>query len=346
MLKPRIRTAVVMLLVLLGALLAPRPEPLLLLLIVLASCALWEWLRLILPQQAQSRDAMAMAGSGVLFALLNLLAVQWFDIWLGAWTTEGASAATGAGLQVPPAVWPQALRGLITQWLMPLVALSWCIGATLAVMCAPYGGVTPCATQRCAASASASESARAVASARLDVAASAVRPAVWPAVFPAIAAVAAVIAVWTALVLLYQTHGVWMLVSLMALVWCADVAAYFTGRAFGRHKLVPGVSPGKTWEGAAGGVLAAVAWTWASMRFDGSFGAALSERHALPVALVLAALLAALSIVGDLYESLLKRRAGVKDSSALLPGHGGVLDRIDALLPVAPAAYCLLHLGA
>lgn len=153
--------------------------------------------------------------------------------------------------------------------------------------------------------------------------------------------VLAVVAAWVALVLLFVRFGAWCLVSMMALIWCADIAAYFVGRAVGRRKLAPSVSPGKTWEGAAGGMLAAAIWTTATATVPGSFGAILAQQWSLPAVFLLACLLAAISIVGDLFESLLKRRAGVKDSSRLLPGHGGVYDRIDALLPVAPVAILL-----
>lgn len=153
--------------------------------------------------------------------------------------------------------------------------------------------------------------------------------------------VLAIAAVWFALVQLFVQHGAWFVISLMALIWCADIAAYFCGKALGRHKLAPKVSPGKTWEGAAGGVLAAVAWVLLSAQWPGSFAHLLVQMFSIPVVIFIAAFLGALSIVGDLFESLLKRRAGMKDSSQLLPGHGGVYDRIDALLPVAPLAWLI-----
>lgn len=156
----------------------------------------------------------------------------------------------------------------------------------------------------------------------------------------------AVWATWAALIQFFLAFGAWFLVSLLALIWCADIGAYFVGKTVGKRKLAPRVSPGKSWEGAIGGVLLAVLWVGVSSRWPGSFGAALVQLWSLGGALVLAAFLAGLSIVGDLFESLLKRRAGRKDSSALLPGHGGVYDRIDALLPVAPAALLLLSIGA
>ncbi|WP_397473214.1 phosphatidate cytidylyltransferase [Pusillimonas sp.] len=159
-------------------------------------------------------------------------------------------------------------------------------------------------------------------------------------------AIFAVWSAWAALVQFYLAFGAWFLISLLALIWFADVGAYFAGKAFGRRKLAPRVSPGKSWEGAIAGVLAAVIWVAVSSQWQGSFGAALVQGWSWAGALALSALLAALSIIGDLFESLLKRRAGRKDSSALLPGHGGVYDRIDALLPVAPTAFLLVSIAA
>ncbi|MET0553557.1 MAG: phosphatidate cytidylyltransferase [Vicinamibacteria bacterium] len=120
------------------------------------------------------------------------------------------------------------------------------------------------------------------------------------------------------------SDGSWRIVLLLAIVMAADTAAYFTGRALGRHKLAPAISPGKTIEGAvgglAGGILGALAVRGA--------GLALPVGHAV----VLGALVAVAAMAGDLVESLLKRWAGVKDSGALFPGHGGMLDRLDSLL--------------
>jgi len=159
--------------------------------------------------------------------------------------------------------------------------------------------------------------------------------------FLSLFAILALYAAWASLVLMFLAFGARYVVSLLILVWVADIAAYFAGRAWGRRKLAPRVSPGKTFEGALAGVLAAVAWIALSSQWAGTYGHALAGRWSPGVALLWAALLAAMSIVGDLFESLLKRRAGRKDSSGLLPGHGGVLDRIDALLPVAPLALLL-----
>jgi len=122
--------------------------------------------------------------------------------------------------------------------------------------------------------------------------------------------------------------------AVLVLVWIADTAAYFVGRAWGRRKLAPAISPGKTWEGAAGGVVGALAYAIILAAFAGHI--------AWAPWLAAAAVLAAVSIVGDLFESAAKRQAGVKDSGALLPGHGGILDRIDSATATLPLAALLL----
>ncbi|MBI3371157.1 MAG: phosphatidate cytidylyltransferase [Betaproteobacteria bacterium] len=133
-----------------------------------------------------------------------------------------------------------------------------------------------------------------------------------------------------------------LLLALLALVWVADCAAYFAGRRFGRRKLAPATSPGKTWEGVAGGLAASLAY---------AIILALAAPRGLPVPegwmewaayALIAVLLCALSVVGDLFESAAKRQAGVKDSGALLPGHGGVLDRIDSATSTLPVAALML----
>lgn len=146
-------------------------------------------------------------------------------------------------------------------------------------------------------------------------------------------------------ILVLFAHSPGYLLSVMALVWIADIGAYFSGKAFGRRKLAPSISPGKSWEGAIGGglavlliasvtIVAAPSTPW----LQDTFAVALHARFGWAGALPILAVIVAASIVGDLFESLLKRRAGMKDSSSLLPGHGGVLDRIDALIPVLPLA--------
>jgi phosphatidate cytidylyltransferase len=153
---------------------------------------------------------------------------------------------------------------------------------------------------------------------------------------------------------LHQAHlrGVNFLLSVLVLVWAADVFAYFAGRALGgrcfARKLAPAISPGKTWEGVLGGLAGVllIAGLWIvwdrGHPQDGSSLHTLLWQQGTVVAVVGWAFLTAMSVVGDLPESLVKRSAGVKDSSGLLPGHGGVLDRVDALLPTLPLAMMLL----
>jgi phosphatidate cytidylyltransferase len=143
---------------------------------------------------------------------------------------------------------------------------------------------------------------------------------------------------WVAVVQL-QVRSPWLLLALMAIVWIADTAAYFSGRRFGKRKLAPAISPGKTWEGVYGALIAVALYALALLPFarDNGYGGTLSPAVALGwVAIVI--VVAGLSIIGDLFESHLKRQRGVKDSGTVLPGHGGVLDRIDALLAAMPAA--------
>jgi phosphatidate cytidylyltransferase len=173
---------------------------------------------------------------------------------------------------------------------------------------------------------------------------------------------------WMALVAA-QTRSLAFLLSVLCLVWVADVAAYFGGRAWGRRKLAPAISPGKSWEGVWSGVVGVLllSWGWVALEGSGALqglapgtppnvstqasasGAAslfaqLFGRYGVAWGVCLLMLLAGMSVVGDLFESLVKRAAGAKDSSRLLPGHGGVLDRIDALLPVFPLALALVSL--
>ena len=123
----------------------------------------------------------------------------------------------------------------------------------------------------------------------------------------------------------------------------ADTAAYFSGRAFGRRKLAPEISPGKTWEGVAGGVVACTFYAIILTMFDPGLEARVTGVMWGPF-LAAAMLLCALSVLGDLCESALKRRAGAKDSGTLLPGHGGVLDRVDSATAVLPVGALLLSL--
>jgi phosphatidate cytidylyltransferase len=157
----------------------------------------------------------------------------------------------------------------------------------------------------------------------------------------AVAGVVVLVGAWAAVVHL-QARSPWLVLAAMAIVWIADTAAYFAGRAFGRRKLAPSVSPGKTWEGVYGALAGVAAYALALVPAAERAGFAGTPSALVIAAWVLVALaLAALSIVGDLVESRLKRAAGVKDSGRLLPGHGGVLDRIDALVAAMPAAAML-----
>jgi phosphatidate cytidylyltransferase len=137
---------------------------------------------------------------------------------------------------------------------------------------------------------------------------------------------------WMSIVMLHGStpHGPRLVLFLFVLIWVADSGAYFAGRAFGRRKLSPFVSPGKTWAGAVGAMVGA-ALSAAALTFSGWVGS-----PSLTMLVLLCVLVTVISIGGDLWESRLKREAGVKDSGALLPGHGGMLDRIDSLLAAAP----------
>ncbi len=178
-------------------------------------------------------------------------------------------------------------------------------------------------------------------------------PAGWPALAPPLRWALGLGLLWTAWLALAHARalGINFILSVFCLVWMADVAAYFGGRAFGRRKLAPAISPGKSWEGVWSGMLGVLVlahvWHWLDGRaaFDSaSLYTRLIERLGLVPTLLALVFLAAMSVVGDLFESLVKRSAGAKDSSQLLPGHGGVLDRVDALLPVFPIALALASL--
>lgn len=280
MLRQRILTAIVLLLIVAAAVIAPTPWPMLALLGLMVGCALWEWLRLVI-------DSAAVRWGGAVLAVLVLVP-------LSRLLSDGQPT----------------LEAVFTSYLLPLAVLFW-------LTLAPVSVVRAQVPDAC-------------------------RPGML-----ALAGVLTLAATWYALAWVFLRHGAAALISLWALIWAADIAAYFTGRSLGRHKLAPRVSPGKTLEGAAGGILAATAWLVATaVWWPDSFGALLLARMGWVGLIVAGVMLAAWSILGDLFESLLKRRAGVKDSSQLLPGHGGVYDRIDAVLPVAPAAVLLLMLAA
>jgi phosphatidate cytidylyltransferase len=146
---------------------------------------------------------------------------------------------------------------------------------------------------------------------------------------------------WQGLVQIKQYPlGNWLIMAVMVLVWGADIGAYFSGRAFGKRKLAPQVSPGKSWEGVYGGLALSLLIT-AVVGFvrDWSFAQVL-------MGLIGAAVVVFISVVGDLTESMFKRQSGIKDSSNLLPGHGGILDRIDSLTAAIPVFAVLLWIAA
>jgi phosphatidate cytidylyltransferase len=147
-----------------------------------------------------------------------------------------------------------------------------------------------------------------------------------------VAGVLVLLPAWMALVYLRKVSP-WLVLGVMMTVWIADSAAYFSGKAFGRHKLAPEISPGKTWEGVAGAALAV-----------SLYGFVLCLTFDISLWLVVGLLgVMIMSIIGDLFESLLKRQSGLKDSGNILPGHGGVLDRIDGLTSTLPLVALYLH---
>ena len=278
MLKQRVMTAAVMLLVLLPVMFAPVAWPFALLTLVIVAVAGWEWGRL---NGAGNTASLAMGALvGVLCAAALLL----------GWVGVGAS----------PAWW--------------LACGGWVLGGAMAVK---------------------------------------VGPAAWPALPKAARWVLGVTMLFTAWLALASAKVVGMnyLMSVFCLVWVADISAYFGGRALGRRKLAPTISPGKSWEGVwsgmAGVMVLAAVWIFADKTWplgSASVFTLLWQRFDVLGLMLALVFLCAMSVLGDLVESLVKRAAGAKDSSQLLPGHGGVLDRVDALLPVFPIAMALSSL--
>lgn len=175
-------------------------------------------------------------------------------------------------------------------------------------------------------------------------------PTGWPRMAPAVRIPLGAVLLWGAWIAIVQAKvvGTNFLLSIFCLVWMADIAAYAGGRAFGKRKLAPGISPGKSWEGVWTGMVGVLVlgFVWVHvidvrLPVDSASLYTRLVRQMGATSLLAVVFLAAMSVVGDLFESLIKRAAGAKDSSGLLPGHGGVLDRIDALLPVFPLALAL-----
>jgi phosphatidate cytidylyltransferase len=278
MLKQRVITAVLLLLVLLPAMLHPSPAAFMALTLLMIGAGAWEWGRL---------NGAGQAGS-----------------WIGA-----AACALLCAL-----AWRFG-------WVAQPVGLVWIIASALWVLA---GAVL--------------------------LAGGAAAWSRWPRSLRLPAGVLALALAWLALAQA-RVLGVNFLLSALLLVWVADVFAYFVGRAFGRNKLAPTVSPGKSWEGVWGGLagvaLLALAWVLADQQWPSNSPSLFTRLWGIGLLVLLTGIvyLFAMSVLGDLLESLVKRSAGVKDSSRLLPGHGGVLDRIDALLPVLPAAMMLATFG-
>jgi phosphatidate cytidylyltransferase len=182
-----------------------------------------------------------------------------------------------------------------------------------------------------------------------------VGPPAWPRLAAPLRWVIGPVVLWAAWLALIHARvvGINFMLSMLCLVWMADIAAYFGGRAFGKRKLAPSISPGKSWEGVWSGVVGVLALAWIWVQLDQRFGFDGPSLYSHLVvgfgwlwAAIALLVLCGLSVVGDLVESLVKRAAGAKDSSRLLPGHGGVLDRVDALLPVMPVSLALSGLAA
>lgn len=278
MLKQRVITALVMLLILLPAMFYRSPEPFCAIALLLIAAGAWEWARLNGYSQSVS------LGAGLVSGLL--CAAAWWSGWLerslgGLWMAAGA-------------VW--------------VLAGAWVL----------HRGVSA-----------------------------------WSAHPRALRLMAGLLALCLAWLAVAQARviGINFLLSILVLVWVADIGAYFAGRTFGgrfsRSKLAPSISPGKSWEGVWGGMVGVIAlafaWRWLDTAWASTVPSFYSHvgRQGGWLLLIAAIFMAAMSVVGDLFESLVKRSAGVKDSSGLLPGHGGVLDRVDALLPTLPLAMML-----
>ena len=175
----------------------------------------------------------------------------------------------------------------------------------------------------------------------------------WPRASQPLRWAIGLVALWTAWLALANAKAIGLnfILSVFFLVWSADVFAYFGGRALGKRKLAPAISPGKSWAGVWSGMVGAllVATAWLAIDAAGALGtesfySIAANRFGFIGMALIVVFLVAMSVVGDLFESLVKRSAGAKDSSKLLPGHGGILDRVDGLLPVFPIALALVML--
>ena len=139
--------------------------------------------------------------------------------------------------------------------------------------------------------------------------------------------------IWLALICAKSANP-WLLLALLLTIWIADSAAYFAGKNFGKHKLAPNISPGKTWEGVVGALVAVTIFGLVIY-----FGFNIDNLAIFPALW----LITGFGVIGDLFESMLKRQANIKDSGYLLPGHGGILDRIDGIIPSLPIAILMIY---
>jgi len=276
MLKARIITAVILLIVLSAILWVDSPWPFLLFISLVVGLAAFEWLRLVYARLFGVACAL-----GIMLALLTVWQAY---VWIGAAQPDRFTADVSI-----------ALTGLVWVLLVP---------AYLALA----------NVQRS-------------------------KPVMGWGLFAPIC----LFATWAAIVIVWLDHGVWQMLSLLALVWVADIFAYFGGRQWGKVKLAPTISPGKTREGALIGLAGVVAWMLATAFIDDSYAHTVWIQWGWWGVVASAILLGCLAVMGDLFESLLKRQANVKDSGGLLPGHGGVYDRIDAVVAVVPVAYLITH---
>ena len=284
MLKQRVITAIVLLVVLIGAYMA-GPVVLSGVMAIGFTVALWEWLKLAGINTKASALVAAVLGIGM--SSLTYFAYQ--EIASGM---EGSAALLGT------------LSSAFIYYVL-FITLLW-IGISIRVFFARHTGMK-------------------------------VAP-----VMVALSGIFFVPAAWLSFVGMYATFGISMILSLLVIVWVADIMAYFTGMAFGKHRMSPAISPKKSWEGAAGEMLSVILLGYAAAYFMSgvdTIPSVVINACGAGVWAVVAFFLVVLSIIGDLYESALKRQAGIKDSSNLLPGHGGFYDRMDALMPTLPAGF-------
>ena len=284
MLKQRVITAIVLLVVLIGAYMA-GPVVLSGVMAIGFTVALWEWLKLAGINTKASALVAAVLGIGM--SSLTYFAYQ--EIASGM---EGSAALLGT------------LSSAFIYYVL-FITLLW-IGISIRVFFARHTGMK-------------------------------VAP-----VMVALSGIFFVPAAWLSFVGMYATFGISMILSLLVIVWVADIMAYFTGMAFGKHRMSPAISPKKSWEGAAGGMLSVILLGYAAAYFMSgvdTIPSVVINACGAGVWAVVAFFLVFLSIMGALYESALKRQAGIKDSSNLLPGHGGFYDRMDALMPTLPAGF-------